>query len=283
MTTLFSAQDRDFFKENGYVILRNAVPLDHTNAVIAAMEEYLGIDINNPEDWYRGAVKPSGMVELYQQQALWDNRQYPRIHQGFAELFGDEKLWVSMDRVNLKAPQHPEHPEHDHKGFIHWDIDTSLPLSFRMQGVLCLTDTSADMGGFQCVPEIYQNWDAWVKSQPADRNPRSPDLGNAKIVPVPANAGDLIIWETMLAHGNGHNVSQRPRLAQYITMFLAPHGSLTPEQEETRQSRIGSWRDRRPPEQAWATGDPEAWEQKHSKTAELTPLGRKLLGLDLWD
>lgn len=286
MTTAFSAEDRAFFEQNGYVILRNAAPQQNLDAVLAAMEEYTGIDLAEPDAWYRGTVRPdtSGMLELYQHQALWDNRQFPRVHQAFAELSGTEKLWVSMDRVNLKAPLHPDHPENDHRGFIHWDIDTTKsPPSFFVQAVLCLTDTTPEMGGFQCVPEIYRNWDAWVKTQPADRDPRRPDLAGMQIVPIPAQAGDLIIWNSMLAHGNGQNVSNRTRLAQYITMFAAPQGVLTPAQETRRRERIASWRDRTPPNEHWAKGDPNQWEQKHGKTATLTPLGRKLLGLDLWE
>jgi hypothetical protein len=53
--------------------------------------------------------------------------------------------------------------------------------------------------------------------------------------------------------------------------------------EANRQDRVRRWRERLPPDAAWALGDPRGWEQAHGKTAELTPLGRKLLGLDLWD
>lgn len=286
MTTVFSAEDHTSFEQNGYVILRNAVPQQNLDAVLAAMEEYIEADLNDPEAWYGQKQPPhgNGMMELYQHQALWDNRQFPRVHQAFTELHGTEKLWTSLDRVNLKAPIHPDHPEYDHQGFIHWDIDSSVsPQSFFVQGVLCLTETAPDMGGFQCVPGIYRNWGAWVKSQPADRDPRRPDLAGEQIVPIPAKAGDLVIWNAMLAHGNGRNVSGRPRLAQYLTMHAAPQGPLTPDQEKRRQDRIASWRDRTPPNEHWAHGDPNQWEQKNGKTAELTPLGRKLLGLDLWD
>ena len=41
---------------------------------------------------------------MYQHQALWDNRQYPKVHQAFAEILRDEKLWVSLDRANMKPP-----------------------------------------------------------------------------------------------------------------------------------------------------------------------------------
>ena len=68
----------------------------------------------NPEDWYthkpytRGnqssMIAASGMVEIYQHQALWDNRQYPKVHQAFSEIWETEKLWVSLDRENMKPP-----------------------------------------------------------------------------------------------------------------------------------------------------------------------------------
>jgi hypothetical protein len=43
------------------------------------------------------------------------------------------------------------------------------------------------------------------------------------------------------------------------------------------------WRDRLPPEGSAFPGDPRGWEREHGQTAELTPLGRKPLGLDRWE
>jgi hypothetical protein len=150
--------------------------------------------------------------------------------------------------------------------------------------VLCLADTSAEQGGFQCVPELFRQFDAWVKDQPPDRNPFVPDLAGFEIEPIPAKAGDLIVWNRLLAHGNGHNVSDRPRLAQYISMFEAdPDISGAAGWGGDREERIRQWRERLPPDAAWAPGDPRQWEREHCEPAALTPLGRKLLGLDLWD
>jgi hypothetical protein len=276
--SVFTADDHAFFQKNGYVIVHDAVPPENLQAVIALIWEFLGMDPTNPEDWYRPPLSPGGMLEVYQHQALWDNRQAPRVHQAFAELLGTEKLWVSFDRVNMKPPRHPEHPEYDYQGFIHWDTDTrDLPKPLALQGVLALTDTSEDMGGFQGVPELFHGLEDWLQTQPADRNPRAPDLTSFSITPIPAHAGDLIIWNTLFPHGNGHNISNRPRLAQYISM-----SSARPENEEVRRDRILRWQDRLPPNAPWAPGDPRHWERDQSKTAELSPLGRKLLGLEHW-
>jgi hypothetical protein len=278
---VFSKQDLDFFHDDGYVVLHDAVPPENLRAVVDAVFDFLGMNPNDPDDWYRQPHRTNGMVEIYQHQALWDNRQYPRLHQAFSEIYDTPALWVSEDRACMKPPMHPDHPEYDHKGFTHWDVDTSkLPLPFRVQGVLALTDTSENMGGFQCVPGFHRDLDKWIAEQPADRNPSVPDLdalpAGMKVTPIPMKAGDLLIWDTLLAHGNGHNVSDKPRLAQYITMY--PVGD-----EVQAKDRIDRWQNREKPSYSRAfPGDPRRVEELQGETAELTPLGRKLLGLDVW-
>jgi hypothetical protein len=55
------------------------------------------------------------------------------------------------------------------------------------------------------------------------------------------------------------------------------------ENEDARQHRIKCWRERLCPGGRAFPGDPRGWEAAHGETAELTPLGRKLLGLDAWE
>jgi hypothetical protein len=282
---ILTTEDHAFFAENGYLVLRDLVPKRNLDAIIDAIWQFLGMDRNDPDDWYRDPLRSNGMVEMYQHQALWDNRQHPRVHQAFSEILGTEKLWVSIDRVCMKPPQHPAHPEYDNKGFIHWDADTTkAPGQLSVQGVLCLADTDVDQGGFQCVPELYRSFDEWVRTQPPDRNPYMPDLTRLKVEPIPGKAGDLIIWNRLLAHGNGHNVSSQPRLAQYISMFEAErYRSEADGWGGGREERIRQWQERRPPNASWAPGDPRHWERDHCGPARLTALGRKLLGVDAWE
>ncbi len=280
---IFSKHDLEFFDQNGYVIWHDAVPQNNLQAVIDVIFEFLGMNPNDPNDWYREPHRTNGMVELYQHQALWNNRQHPRIHQAFSEIYGTEKLWASEDRACMKPPMHTDHPDYDHKGFTHWDVDTGkLPQPFRVQGVLALTDTTADMGGFQCVPGFHCDLDKWIAAQPDDRNPYQPDLNalppGMQVTPIPMKAGDLLIWTTLLAHGNGHNVSGKSRLAQYITMSPARESD-----EEEKLARIDRWQNRKkPPYERAFPGDSRRLEELHGTTAELTPLGRKLLGLETW-
>src|SRR5579871_6745582 len=175
--SLLSPKDHAFFEANGYLVVPDVIPVENCEAVINTLFAYLEMDRNAPETWYRPPLKPGGMIEIYQHQTLWDNRQYSRVHAVFTELLGTEKLCVTIDRANFKPPYHPDFPEYDHKGFTHWDVDTSkLPVRFGVQAVLCLSDTEADMGGFQCIPGFHRGLEEWIKTQPADRNPRMPDM-----------------------------------------------------------------------------------------------------------
>ena len=157
---VLTPEDHAFFQENGYLKIPNVIPKENCDAVISTLFEFLGMnpdDPDDPEDWYRLPLKPGGMIEMYQNQALWNNRQYPKLYEIFSELLGRPDLWVTIDRAGMKPPRHPAHPEYDHKGFTHWDTDTSnLSQPFWAQGVLCLSDTDENMGGFQCIPGFHK-------------------------------------------------------------------------------------------------------------------------------
>ena len=272
-----------FWRENGYVILRDAVPKQQVDALVDFIWQFTQMDRYDPATWYKPQpseygmleLNRAGMVELYHHQTLWDNRQHPRIYHAFAQIWGTEKLWVTIDRVNLNPPAREDW---DFPGFVHWDIDTSLrPLPFGVQGVLSLVDVSADAGGLQLVPGFHRQFEDWVKTQPADRDPWKPDISGFELLSVEMAAGDLVIWHSLLPHGTGRNISTRPRLAQYISMFPAQ-----PDNAALRDERVASWRERTPREGAAFTGDPRKWEIKRGTTAKLTPLGEKLLGLTAW-
>ena len=281
---VLSEEDWQFWQENGYVIVHDAVPEANIDAMVDLIWEFEEKEQNNPATWYRPPrrdiqmteLKNSGMVEIYNHPALWNNRQYPKIYHAFVDIWGTEKLWVTIDRANLNLPVRPGY---EFKGFIHWDIDTSVvPKPVNVQGVLSLSDTSEATGGFQCIPALYRHFDEWVKTQPADRDPFMPDVRGYSIEKVITKKGDLLIWNSMLPHGIRPNRSAQPRLAQYISMMPAQEDNLA-----LRQWRIRSWREKLPPDGYAFPGDPRNWEQQHAETAQLTVLGEKLLGLKKWE
>lgn len=268
----------------GYVVVPNAVPPENVRATVDFLWEFEEMDPDDPASWTRPQrrdhemkeLNNAGMVEAYNTQALWDNRQYPRVYDAFVDLWDTERLWVTIDRANLNPPNRDARA---FGGFIHWDADTSLdPLPINVQGVLSLVDTDPEVGGFQCVPELFRTFEEWRRTQPADRDPWKPDVAGFAVEFIPLKAGDLLIWNSLLAHGIRPNRSNRVRMAQYI--------SMTPAQEDNealRAWRIRSWREREPPQGYAFPGDPRGWEKTRYPTAVLTDLGKRLLGLERWE
>ena len=105
-----------------------------------------------------------------------------------------------------------------------------------------------------------------------------PDTTGLAVVNVEMEPGDLLIFNSLLAHGVRPNHSgNRVRMAQYVSMHPAEFDNAA-----ERAERIRLWQERDHPRRDAFPGDPRGWEKSNATTAELTPLGRKLLGLDRW-
>ena len=272
-----SEEDLRFWKENGYVVAREVIPIETCRATERAIWEFAGMDPDDPETWYPDPPVGNIMKEIYQHQALWDNRQHPRMHGAFSQIWGTEKLSVSRDRASINPP---ERPGYEFKGpWLHWDlrIEEIPPLEkIGVQGILYLTDTAENQGAFVCIPGFHLKVHEWLRSLPEGADPREvvrEEFGD-QAVAIEGGAGDLVIWHTALPHGSSPNSAEVPRSGQYITMSPV-------RREPSEESRAESerwWQER-------LTGlnkNEKAQEHREGTTATLTPLGRRLLGVDSW-
>jgi hypothetical protein len=283
---VLSIEDWNFWLHNGFVVIKNAVSREQAQKTADFLWEFEEKNPNNPESWYTAAraemqmkeLQGTGMVEVYNHQLLWENRQTERVYNAFVDIWGTEKLWVTIDRANLNFPIQPGF---EYKGFIHWDYDPETKPQ-NVQGVLALGDqTDLEMGGFQCIPWLYRNYDSWKQSQPEDRNRFQPDTKGLEehFVKVPLEAGDLLIFNSLEPHGiRPNNSKDKVRIAQYISMMPAEEENIA-----LKEWRINSWKNRIAPQGHAFPGDPRNWEQTKYNTAKLSTLGEKLLGLKSWD
>ena len=265
------AEKRRFF-EQGYVVVEGLVPESLCRASREAVSSYLNVDAEDSSTWYRRNVHGHGIVPLHHAQAFWDVRQYPPVHRAFADLYGTDELWVSIDRASFKPPA---------RGFegtyrlepIHWDGDPRAP-GLSIQGLVYLTDTTPEQGGFCCVPDLYRHLDVWLACR-HDRSLRRPDVSGFDVVSVGAPAGSLILWNRKLPHSSGENRGQTPRWVQYVGM--EPAGT-----DADREQLATLHREKRPP--AWAVRQQIADQQipEPGDPAALNELGRKLAGLEPW-
>ncbi|QXC52457.1 phytanoyl-CoA dioxygenase (plasmid) [Agrobacterium salinitolerans] len=280
---VLSDADWHQWTSKGYIIIREAADAELVGQLVNVLWEFDEKDPNRPDTWLSSDRLPhrmkelngTGMLEIYHHQMMWDLRQSKRIYDAFVDIWDREDLWVALDRANLNVPN----PEQSGKpGFIHWDVDTSLsPLPIGVQGVLSLSGQDEEIGGFQCVPELFSDLENWISRQPEDRDPLRPDLSGFSPTLLVMNPGDLVIFNSLQPHGVRPNRSRnRARIAQYISMYPAKPDSVE------RDERIDVWRNMKKLPSGAFPGDPRGWEQLRYGPATLDELGRKLLGLQTW-
>jgi ectoine hydroxylase-related dioxygenase (phytanoyl-CoA dioxygenase family) len=132
-------------------------------------------------------------------------------------VWGTADLWVTTDRVGFSVPERDgwRFPGPD----LHWDTSLVMPIPFRAQGILYLTDTPPEQGAFTCVPGFHRRIGEWLASLPPGVDPRRQDLHALGSRPIGGRAGDLIIWNDALPHGSRPNRGNAPRIVQYIKMY----------------------------------------------------------------
>ncbi len=207
--------DLEFWDANGYVVVRDAVPPANCPAAVEAICAFLDVDVDRPETWYGGPQGHSIWVPLLHHPALSANRESPRIHRAFAQLWDREDLWVNVDQTGFNPP---EKPGWSFPGpHLHWDVSLAQPIPFGLQGILYLVDTPADQGAFTCVPGFHRAIEGWLAGLGEDEDPRRQDL-SAGAVPIAGRAGDLVIWHHCLPHRSSPNRAKLPRIVQYLTL-----------------------------------------------------------------
>ncbi len=226
---VLSADDLAFWEENGYLVLRNAVSRQQCADAQNAIWEFLQATPDDPSSWYKPHEGKRGlMVTLFDHPALDINRQSGRIHKAYRQLYGTDAIYRTLDKVSFNPPEHAHF--HFMGSPLHWDASLALPIPFRLQGLLYLTDCAAHEGAFHCVPGFHHRIGDWLRSLPEGADPRESALRSLKATPVPANAGDFIIWHQALPHCATPNYGKSPRMVQYLTYL--------PEADEERKEWI---------------------------------------------
>lgn len=221
---VFSEEDMRFWDEQGYVVLKQAIPRENCAVLESAMWERLGMRPDAPDGWQarNETFWISGMHHPIQAK----NRSSVRIHRAFAQIWGTDELFHSGDRLSFNPPQAEECTSFGPSN-LHWDASIALPMPFDVLGILYLNDVREDQGVFQCVPAFHHRMAAWLASLPDGADPRREILDAFEPSQIAGQAGDLIIWRQELPHGSSINRADYPRFAQYMAMY-PPDRELNP-------------------------------------------------------
>ncbi|MDE0008906.1 MAG: phytanoyl-CoA dioxygenase family protein [Gammaproteobacteria bacterium] len=280
-----AAERRRELDAQGYLVVDKVVPRELCEDVLAATADFLGIVADEPGSWRTRTTHGHGIVPLHHHPALWALRQWPEIHRLFGQLYGTDRLWVTMDRVSFKAPADQQVCEANCRrarqdaqaprmSAFHWDADPRQPRAEAgFQGLVYLRDTAPEQGAFCCLPDVYARLDDWLGGRQVREAIEALNTGEHRVEAVGGGAGAMVIWHRHMPHSSALNHGTAPRWVQYVAMD--PVGD-----EATRKERIRLFREKRPP--AWAVRQrvPGQQDPEPGPTAELTPLGRQLVGFD---
>lgn len=217
-----SAEQLTFWQENGYLILPNIIDSAACTASCDAIWEYTGATLQDPSSWYQPQCIQHGlMLPFYNHPQLNNNRASKRIRAAYAQLYGNDSLYKTIDHVSFNPP------ETEHFSFrgsaLHWDVSIAQPIPERYQGLLYLTDCGETDGAFHCVPGFHHQIRDWLgQFSPAD-NIRQIAAETLKPRAVPGKAGDFLIWHQALPHCATPNHGLTPRMVQYLTYIPTNH------------------------------------------------------------
>ncbi|WDF62231.1 phytanoyl-CoA dioxygenase family protein [Flavobacterium sp. KACC 22763] len=213
---VLSEQDLEFWNQNGYVVVKNAISKEDCEDTQKAIWEYLKMDPNKKESWYERHEDQKGlMLNFSDHKTLNRNRFSPRVKKAYEQLYKTTKIYKTIDKVSFNPP------ETENFNFLgsplHWDMSLKKPLNFGLQGLLYLTDCGPNDGAFHCVPGFHNQIDQWLDEVEPHENPRIKALQTLKAKPIVGDAGDFIIWHQALPHCATPNKGEKPRMVQYLT------------------------------------------------------------------
>jgi len=274
----------EFFWKYGFVVIRDAVPQSHVQDTISAVWDLVhGVNPNKPELFHKINWKiPYGSGYNMMRgflgydpaitQAPWNNRQHPELYSVFANILQQKNLWAKVDRYGFMRPTRdiigPDGEKVDMPSwrtddrFVHWDQNPWLEPDFcRVQGVLALSDHTANSGGFHCIPGFTHCFNQWAKLNQHRRSegslidfPTLSDPAMQSLTKITMRPGSLVIWDSRTPHGNFPNDSANFRIVQYLTFYPQPSA----EEKRTDTSSI------------------------LHRDVQLSELGRKIAGFDLY-
>jgi endonuclease/exonuclease/phosphatase family metal-dependent hydrolase/ectoine hydroxylase-related dioxygenase (phytanoyl-CoA dioxygenase family) len=227
----------------GYVVLADVLsPVDVTCATDLLWDWLHGLgtgirreDASTWDDssWVANASNGiMGKRGVHHSDFMWFVRLQPKVRAAFATVWGidETELISSFDCANMFRPwQAAGKPEwKTHGGWWHVDQNALPPRSKRgqcaVQGLVTLTDATADSGGLCVIPRSHSDH-AQLCQRALDAKRISKHSGD--FVPVPqgdpllsgavrprlvtARAGDLLLWDSRTVHCNTPATAARPQ------------------------------------------------------------------------
>lgn len=213
-----------FYHDNGYLLLKSVFTRDEAqylrDEAHSLIHRLAAVYSENGINAVWGSAKQ--LTQLPTQLLHCHNAQYhsaafcrlmsdPRLTDRIADLLGENiqlhhtKLFIKPPEKGAPFPMHQDHPYFPHErhtmlaAIVHFD---DAPIE---KGCVCVVPGSHKLGPLEHNPE--GGWHLPVEQYPLE-----------SAVPVPAEAGDVVVFSYLTVHGSGVNVSSEARTTLLIQM-----------------------------------------------------------------
>ena len=262
-----------FFRD-GYLLVPSVLAPAEVELYARAVVGMMPRDLNVPEEWHAnaGRFKPyrrgagGAMDDTVDTPELLPLLCNERLYEVAAQLLGSRHLRVFDGSVGITM-RNMSNGDHELSQNLH--IDASVPKTvdqflgtpeeLQVGGCYYLTDVEPGGGGIHVVPGGHR-WVAEEAAKDAKGRHLHQDwkrVPNLETVEVTGKAGDFAILHHLMPHAASHNRSPRTRLAYFVRYIRCDHAH---------------------------GGDRKSHERSYSdaQLAVMSPLGRKLLGVEPW-
>lgn len=271
---VLSQEEVDRFWRDGYLLIRRVLTRQEARHHAGLILDLLPRDLRVPDHWeaYDGRFKPFNTPgnQTFDGPEFIPLFQNERLYRVAAQLLGHPRLLVRDGSVAITMRNDTAHPSELSQD-LHIDpavpeeADEFLltPEEVEIGGCYYFTDVAPGGGGIHVVPGGHRIVEAESRAarqgrQLYDKWRNIPDL---KTVEVTGQAGDFVLTHHLMPHAASHNRRPDVRVAQFFRYA----------------------RDDQPWDAGERPGDrPAGHSYNDLQTAAMTPLGRRLLGVDSW-
>lgn len=259
-----------FFKENGYVVVDRVSEKKDRDALVALMRKVAVSDVPD--------TRRLGFMDIYHDDTLAQLRQNPAMYEVFAAIFQEPKLWSVFDRVMYWGEDEGEKDLHPH-------VDQNplhMPKFVNVQAMLALRDMHEGTGTLAIVPKSHLFFDQYIPWMPKPTSGFVEYYGEKPLpfVGVRLREGQIIIWDSRTTHSRFRGTPTGDRFAALITYTPAKDD---PALAALRMKYFAEGTGHSDHEAGLrATAKPRCAVSLRNVAENLTPLGRRLYGVDSW-
>ncbi|HVX44865.1 MAG TPA: phytanoyl-CoA dioxygenase family protein [Mycobacteriales bacterium] len=271
LAPVLSDEEVDRFWTDGYLLLRGVLSREEAAHYAQHILSLVPRDLSIPEHWHAagGRIKPiyTPGNHTFDTPDLIPLFQNERLYATMAQLLESTRLRVMDGSLGITM-RNDANREAALSQTLH--LDASVPRDadnflftldeVQLGGCFYFTDVEPEGGGIHVVPGGHRIVEEECRNEPKGRQLHEgwKRITHLESVEVTGSAGDFALLHHLMPHGASHNRRPQPRVAQFLRWVREdqPHGA-----------------GKRPP----------AGKYNELQIAAMSPLGRRLFGVDAWD